>query len=1017
MRSDVVCGDRAPDPRPTGQDARAGRARAGARLLAVACTAALSGATACSASSPPTPPGSLALDPPGPGLVFSYPADGQFDVPTRARILLVFSEPIPAGVNTDCTSPAAALCVEGPDGLVSGALTVQGSILALSPAGGLAEGTTYRVWARPALLPGATNLRPRSPMLTFHTRSPRIRAGEAATVVTVNGVPLAADGTSPQPLLDVAPIRLLFSEPLDRATLDAASVRLLHVADGAAVEGVILAKGIHLTFQPAAPLVAGDAYRLELGAAVRDQGGEPIAPVGISFEPRRTTSPGHGPYPLSLNVTPAWSEGVAQPLSRLSTTAANTNVLASQLIGTCTQGVLAGGLDVEVRDPHALGTTLSMLIRRGQRLDLTSTPIRHGGVLETGLQTGTTHFTLLTDAVGFVIRNPYRAAEQVPDDVQSPTWMDLTMDAVISSEDGQGNTLSSQTVLGVRLLGISTAGVDGLVVDQVGAIDFDLLGVDTAPVALAMRMQTGSRAPTPELGLPFLFSTYPANGAQDVPPADPIELNFSGPLDPSHGRGGGDVTLIAGAASIPVSTRLEGTTLVVVPSRRLEEGARYTVGWTGLRSMAGADVADGTLSFTTAITSAAPAVPPIIKAMTPGAPCALSGGTATSPGRCAAGQASDAPYQPFTLPANRDVRVIFSQPIAPDSLTLGAACDQGSVRVERLDAAGGCAGVVRGTLVKRDRELRFLPNAPWAPGTAYRVTLVAGANGTCAAGEVCGRNGKPLNSDPLAGAAAASGGGPDVAVSFTGAPATIDTYQPLASDPVADLDASGYLDATERANDQNRVAMELAGYGGLITAASLAGPDCLPDRPGTQVCSYLDATLPSSIQGVLASCPIDAQGRASTAPIPCVQVRVFPSVTTGTSIATNSTAAGYVPLFNLPTGVQLMRLRETDGPIHGYILNEAGAADPQFVVTQDLYLDAPDLVVPFAAHDFKSKPLRVTLKGPVTFGRDGRMRVALRSLADVSLRVTFTSFTIPGNIDFLIPAGEMRLTISGPPLR
>jgi hypothetical protein len=297
------------------------------------------------------------------------------------------------------------------------------------------------------------------------------------------------------------------------------------------------------------------------------------------------------------------------------------------------------------------------------------------------------------------------------------------------------------------------------------------------------------------------------------------------------------------------------------------------------------------------------------------------------------------------------------------------------------------------------------------------VTIVAGANGTCDAGEVCGRNGKPLNTDPLAGAAAAAGGGPDVVVSFTGAPATVDTYQPLASDPVADLDASGTLDATERANDQNRVAMELAGYGGLITAASLAGPDCLPDRPGTQVCSYLDATLPSSIQGVLASCPIDTQGRPSTARIPCVQVRVFPSITTGTSIATNSTAAGYVPLYNLPTGVQLMRLRETDGPIYGYILNEAGAADPQFVVTQDLYLDAPDLVVPFAAHDFRSKPLRVTLKGPVTFGRDGRMRVALRSLADVSLRVNFTSFTIPGHIDFLIPAGEMRLTISGPPLR
>lgn len=59
----------------------------------------------------------------------------------------------------------------------------------------------------------------------------------------------------------------------------------------------------------------------------------------------------------------------------------------------------------------------------------------------------------------------------------------------------------------------------------------------------------------------------------------------------------------------------------------------------------------------------------------------------------------------------------------------------------------------------------------------------------------------------------------------------------------------------------------------------------------------------------------------------------------------------------------------------------------------------------------------VTLKGPVTFRPDGRMNVALRSTADVTLQVNISALFLPGNIDLLIPAGEMRVTLAGPLLR
>lgn len=960
---------------------------------------------------------------PGAGVVFSYPADGQWDVPTGARLVLTFSEALPASPAAACSRDAAGqltgtFCVEGPDGFVAGEVAVSGTVLTFEPAARLAAGATYQVWALPALLPGATNLPAQTPLLTFHTRSERIRAGQAATVLAVNGYARNADGSSPTPYLDVAPLRLLFSEPLDPATLTPASVRLVHAADGAVVDGLPVVHGVHLTFQPAAPLTAGDAYRLELTAAAHDLGGESITPVALDFTPQRTAVPGQDLYALSLDVTPAWAGGAGQPLSRLSNTAVNASDLASQLIGDATLGVLPGGLDAQVGNPE-LGAYIPMLLPRGQRLDLTSLPLRYGGVLESGLQTGTVHFNLLTDAVGYMRRNPFRPASQEPDDLLSPTWVEFLMDAVLTSEDAHGNTIASQTVLGIRVLGLSGVDGDQLVIDQVGALDFSLIGVDTAPIGLSLRLRTGTRTEVAPLAAPALVSSFPADGAASASPAEPIELNFTGPLDPARVRDGLEIQLASGGVAVATSTRLEGATLVIVPSRRLDEGAGCTLSWSGLRSLGGDAVASGSLSFTTAVSAASQPVPPVLAALVPGAPCALTGGTAGAPGHCVGGQASDGTYQPFTLPANRDVRALFSAPVDPASLTLGAACGQGSVRVEQVDANGRCAAVVEGTLQRRDRELRFVPNAPWTPGAAYRLTLVAGrvAGPACAAGGICGRNGRPLNTHPLDGAGPTTGGGPDVVIDFTGAPATIDTYQPLASDPAADQNGNGYLDAGERATDGNRIAMEIASFDGVVTSASLNGLDCLVDRPGQQVCSHVTATLPVSIGGVIASCPIDAEGRPSTAPNPCIEVRVLPNSILGTSISMSTTAFGIVPISNLPTGVMVMRLREQGAPIHGYILREPGVADPEFVIRQDVYVDTPDLSIPLATHDLASKPLSVVLKGPVTFRADGRMDVALRNLADVSMKVNISALLLPGSIDLRIPAGEMRITLAGPVLR
>ena len=319
----------------------------------------------------------------------------------------------------------------------------------------------------------------------------------------------------------------------------------------------------------------------------------------------------------------------------------------------------------------------------------------------------------------------------------------------------------------------------------------------------------------------------------------------------------------------------------------------------------------------------------------------------------------------------------------------------------------------------------FEANQPWTAGGAYRLTLVGGSSTSCGEGRICGRNGQPLNTDPLAGATSSHAGGLDVAINFTGAAATPDSYQPLESDPFADLNGNGHLDETELTNEKNRVVMELAGFGGdLINDASLLGEDCMPERPGQQVCSYVHATLPSSIGSLLSTCPIDASGQPATAPNPCIQVQVYPNSILGTSISMSTTAFGTLRL-DVPTGMMVMRLREIGGPITGYIMRDQGLDDPQFVITNNVYFDNPDISIQvpnisekLASEDLHSKELAVTLKGPVTFRPDGKLEVALRSTADVIVRANLTAITsTKGTIDLKIPAGEMRITLAGPLLR
>jgi hypothetical protein len=999
--------------------------------LAAGASLAASALAACSEGSPADPSA------PGPGVLFTYPRDGQEDVPLGARILVAFTDPVDAAaLAAGCAAGAGgrvtgAFCVVGPDGPLEARATATGEagdVLQLQT-GELRPGASYEVYVGPSATTGEiTNLPDGGPLFAFRTRPGGVRGGEPPAVLAVNGGDPAAftpgSGVSPRfPVTDFATLRLVFSEPIDPATAVAGDSVALVQVDGAGgekpVEGALLVDGAHLTFDPAADMTPGAAYRLRLSGAIRDAGGEPLAPVEYELSPEASRVGGEL-IPQTLDLEPAVGDDAFPAMSSLAGAPINTIDLDAQLIGHGQIALSDGSLRVELADPSRFGGPIPFVIRRGQVLASSGLSVALGGEIPSGLDTGILEVALASDATGVITRNPYRAADVLPDDARAPLHVYLTLDLAVTARDPIGNAALNQTVFGVELAG-TAAVVDGaLAIQSVGAMDIDLLGLERASANLVLGLRTDPGAAIPvDATAPELLATYPADDQDGVPVDDRIVLVFSEPLDPA-GAGPGDVALTApDGAPVPVHVREIGSALVVTPARPLAYGTRYHLALDGaLRDLAGNEWArdgaplgpSGGVDFSTPPEGRAPPVPPVATAVVPGAPCAAA------PARCAAEASAGAP---LVVPADRPLDVQFSQPIDPATLSLGAGCGDGPVRVERL-AGGACAGAVPGALLVRERGLRFVPAEPWRDGQAYRLVLVPGADGACGPGEICGRNGLPLDTDLLGGEPEAAGG-PDAVVAFTGAPPTRDAYLPVAAEPVTDANGNGLVDPGEVTRDRSRAAIRVAGTGGIVSRAVFDMEDCRPETPQVDGCTYITADLPVSIGAAQTDCAVvqDAAGRPMVARgESCIPVRVYPQVLLGTSLRMDASAVGLPLIGDLDTGRLVLRLREPDGrPIVGHIIDGGGA--PEFVIQTSLYLDAPSMTIlgGSVAHDLRDRPLSMSLAGPVSFLPDGRMQIDLRNTAAQRVRVQVTALLgLTGTIDLEIPAGQFSLRlVSRPP--
>jgi hypothetical protein len=942
--------------------------------------------------------------------------------------------------------------VVGPEGVVSTPPTVAGNgyILVEQPAA-LQPGTVYNVFATPALLGGtADNLPATGPLFSFTTRQPNSIPGIAPQLVSVNDDnPLAfQDGTGfhPRlPFLDLTTLRFLFSEPLDDTTVTLGGTVIVSRVDPATgaltpVPGTLLVQGIHATFDPDSDLDPKFSYRLQPTTGILDLAGDHLVPVVLNLHPQSASDAGQLYDQVLAIAPPAPSSGQGGwSTSKLAGVDANSAQASSPLIGNATLGLLGGSLVAELADPSAFGGPIPFTVRKGQVLDMTNMDIQMDGQVETGHQSGTMHIQILTDATGYLTRNPYRLPTVLPDDTFSPVMADISFDAAMFSDDPLGNAMVTQNILALRLLGTAVVSNGALAIEQVGSMELDALGVTKAATNMVLSLQSSpTLVPGAAIAPLALVASYPSAGSDTFPVDGAILLTFSRPVNVEALQTSSGLTLKdAWGTAVPFRVEQVGADVRVIPSAYLSYGTSYTLNLGALVDYGGnpeifsvGDATGGTGSFTfstpglaTAPADLATTTPagPVLLALFPGAPCALTGAASGFPGHCLGGASTDSSYQPFTINSDRTVLAAFNQPIVPESVTLGHSCGQGSFRVEQMNS-GACQGAVPGRLVVTERAIAFTPGIPFIPGQTYQLTLVGGPDKTCDAGEICGAlNHLPLNTHPLDGVAGAAGG-PDVIIPFTATATDVgpENITTLYSMPFSDVNGNGWLDGPkESVMPFNSFGVKIKGTGGAIDNAHLNGIKCVPSD-SSDVCSTLNTVLPIAIEGALQSCPVDLTGQATATGPPCVAVRIFAEQLQNTSLSLTA-AAGLCPAcvnINNETGMLLLRVREEDpaGAV-GYIIDSDGL--PYFVVNEHLYLDAPDLhLTGGITHDLHSKPLAMTLEGPVTFMPDGPMEVSLTNLNDVTFT---TNLTLPlfslgaGSIEMSIPATTLNLTLRGPP--
>lgn len=939
---------------------------------------------------------------------YSYPADQQTQISVHAPLVVQFSEA------PDLT--LADITLTGPDGAVDVDMTEadQGRSLVITPRLPLAFNSDYTLSLNGMNLQGFSD-----GTLNFTTGSadagPQEQQQQADELVISRQMP---SGGEDQPFMDFSTVHLQFSQPLDRSTVDNTTVSL-NDAGGNPVAATLLVSGTRLTLDPQDDLTPGSEYTLELDSALTSKTG-----VAYSGENSFTLTP-QDSTPRETLVLEAMAadptrdcgeDGVM--LSPLSGEPINCVPLIAKLLGDSTVSKLSGNVFAELAFVPDFPDATPLRISKGSLLKGEPLEVLIGGQLPAGFDSGDVTVSFLSDASGYLSAAPYSTSPEAPRRVQ------LTLDLAFSTADSRANGAFTQTLLQVELVGRAIV-VDGrMVIDAIGVIEPEVLGVETAYGVLSFHMESyldQENAPEPEVDItgPSLQSWQPGDFADRFRPGDPVVLNFDETPNQDSIVPGSTVTLTQQGTEVPFQWYLDGASLVLTPDQPLALGADYQVAFTdGVQDLSGNPANPQTLDFSMPDAATTNSRTPYTTTVYPGFPCAINAGTEDLAngiqGECVSAYQDDVgDLLPVpTLPANRPIEVQFSRNMAVDSMVLGTTCGQGSVRVEKIDTAGNCLEAVPAHLSTETRKLTIVPQQPWEDGALYRYVLASHEQAGCAGEVICSQDSMPLQTAQLLGPDADTGG-PDLAIAFTGAPATDNVLLPLRNLPKADVNANFVLEGNETKAPEdppgsgqyptptNAAKLAVIDTGGLVTAANVGcniNETCPQDK-----FTYLNGGINADIVGW------DEAEQA-------VEVTLYPPILMTTNTNVYAQIVGLVSP-NVPTEPLVMRGRYDEDengdrakPLTGWIRYDEGADQLTFETRLDLLLDAPEMVaplnLPFNLHGYPLDDLQ--LSGPVDFLPDGRLVIGLLSLAEQDIDVRIGGAT--ATIDLQIPAGGVNLT-------
>src|SRR5690554_2853354 len=729
----------------------------------------------------------------GPELIYSYPYLAQQEVPTRAPLVLRFSESL---TNEDGElSKSIRVLDENAQAIKATVSTAdEGRSLVLTPASALAPKTRYTLEAQGLRTASGAIRLPGE--FTFTTRA--ATEGPASQVSLSDEfrvMRMIPDGTT-LPIMDFSTLRLQLSQPVDHTSLTYGETLLLETAQCYIIPASMIAQGHYLSIDPVEDLKAGNQYKLVLAEGLTSSLGKPLVAgefAEFPFTPKDS-------HPREVMVQKAGdSEGDIHSI--LTGELINAVPVKALLLGEDSLSQQTGDVHAELAFVPNYPEVTPLRIPKGSLLKGTTVTVMINGVVPAGFETGDISVTFVSDANGFLLPNRYSDAEAAPRHIQ------LYMDLAMTTANAKANGALSQDLLHVELVGTAIVENGVMVINAVGVVEPKALGLEAAHGTLSFHMaayrdQENAPAMERDDAPPVLLSWVPGpiseddsqnTGARIQRPGDPIILNFNEPLDRSSLEQEGAWTLYKNHNPMPqeeINWRLDGGSLIIEPKEYLQFGAHYQVELTSLiTDLAGNPLTPLDLEFEMETAQRGQDRAPLALTVYPGFPCAMTGRDLANgiQGRCDGGETSDDLIPVSEMPANRSIVVRFSQNMSQSSIQLGT-----SFRVERLDSNGNPLEDVPGQLEVDARSLSFTPAEPWIKDQLYRYVLASKNSGgsNCANGSaICSERGYPLQTAFL-NKPGPTNGGPDLAIYFKGVAPVETVFNPLWNLPTLDVNAN-----------------------------------------------------------------------------------------------------------------------------------------------------------------------------------------------------------------------------------